>query len=199
MRRLRRPVVQQRRRVFLGCEGESERSYGAWLRMLLEEVRRDVHLNVVLLKPGGGDPLALLERARDKLKQEQRRGESAYVHRAILLDHDRSDLPPVRARRLTELRDEFEFHLIWARPCFEALLLRHLPGCQGLRPVTSAHALTDLRRAWPEYEKGMPALRLARKLAIEQLRQAYAVEPELAEFLRCVGFELNQISTRNRP
>jgi transcriptional regulator with XRE-family HTH domain len=67
---------------------------------------------------------------------------------------------------LSELRDEFEFHLIWARPCFEALLLRHLPGCQGLRPVTSAHALTDLRRVWPEYEKGMPALRLARKLAL---------------------------------
>jgi hypothetical protein len=55
---------------------------------------------------------------------------------------------------------------------------------------TGANALTDLRRVWPEYEKGMPALRLAGKLALEQLRQACAVEPELAKFLRRVGFEL---------
>jgi hypothetical protein len=49
--------------VFLGCEGESERGYGILIRQLLNEQRKDIFLDVVLLKPGGSDPLALLERA----------------------------------------------------------------------------------------------------------------------------------------
>jgi hypothetical protein len=63
MMRRRRSLIPQRRRIFLGCEGESERAYGALVGRLLEKRRRDRHLDVVLLRPGGGDPLALLELA----------------------------------------------------------------------------------------------------------------------------------------
>jgi len=65
--RRRRLFIPQRRRIFLGCEGESERGYGALIGRLLESQRRDVHLQVVLLKPGGGDPLALIEQARKRI------------------------------------------------------------------------------------------------------------------------------------
>ena len=88
MRRARRPFIPQCRRVFLGCEGESERGYGGLIGRLLEEQRRDVHLDVVLLKPGGGDPLALVERAVKYIRENEQKRNAPYVHRALLLDAD---------------------------------------------------------------------------------------------------------------
>lgn len=60
MSRLPVSLRPQRRRVFFGCEGESERSYGTLLNKLLDQIRPDVHLDVVLLQPGSGDHLALV-------------------------------------------------------------------------------------------------------------------------------------------
>jgi hypothetical protein len=60
----RRPTIPQRRRIFLGCEGESERSYSALLNQVaLEERNLHIALDVELLRPGGGDPLALVQLA----------------------------------------------------------------------------------------------------------------------------------------
>ena len=86
MMRRRRLVIPQRRRVYLGGEGESERGYGALVGRLLESRRRDVHLHVDLLRPGGGDPLALVELARKRIADGERKSESPYVHRAVLMD-----------------------------------------------------------------------------------------------------------------
>jgi hypothetical protein len=57
--------------LFVHIEGERERSYGTLLNELLDPIRRDVHLDAVLL--GGGDHLALVERAdlHIRLKHEQ--------------------------------------------------------------------------------------------------------------------------------
>lgn len=56
----RRPYRQQRAPIFIGCEGESERGYVAFLGRLVEEAGLAVHLDPVLLQPGGGDPLGLV-------------------------------------------------------------------------------------------------------------------------------------------
>jgi hypothetical protein len=82
MKRRRRRLIPQRRRVFLGCEGESERGYCALLSRLLEARRRDVHLDIVLLQPGGGDPLALVELASRRIAEGERKRDSKYVLRA---------------------------------------------------------------------------------------------------------------------
>ena len=37
-----------------------------------------------------------------------------------------------------------------------------------------------LRREWPDYEKGVPALRLTARFDLDSLRQACAAEPDLA-------------------
>ena len=85
MRRSPRPFIPQRRRVFLGCEGESERGYGARLGELLQLTGLAVHLDTVLLRPGGGDPLALVELAVQRIRDlESKRG--PYAIRAVLLD-----------------------------------------------------------------------------------------------------------------
>ena len=77
-------------------------------------------------------------------------------------------------------------HIIWQSPDHEALLLRHLPGCQQRRPPRgdSHHVL---RREWPEYRKPMTAQALAQRIAIDQIRAACTVEVELDAFLRAIG------------
>jgi hypothetical protein len=188
MMRRRRLVIPQRRRVFLGCEGESERGYGALIGRLLENRRRDVHLHVVLLKPGGGDPLALVELAQKRIAEGERKSEAPYVYRAVLIDADRLGQSPLRDAQIAPLAQAARIQIIWQRPCHEALLLRHLEGCQQLRPATSAHALAALRQHWPEYVKGMPALRLADQIGHGAIERVLQVEAEIAGFLVNIGY-----------
>lgn len=188
MRRPRRPLIPQRRRAFLGCEGESERGYGALMRRLLEHRRRDTHLDVVLLQPGGGDPLALVQLALKRIAESERKRGSPYFLRALLIDEDKLGQTPDRDARITPLATTGRLRIIWQRPCHEALLLRHLEGCRDLRPVMSAQALADLRQHWPGYVKGMPAARLADRIGHEEVQRVLDVEPDLAGFLADVGY-----------
>jgi hypothetical protein len=189
MRRPRRPFIPQRRRVFLGCEGDSERGYGGLISRLLEEQRRDVHLDVVLLKPGGGDPLALVERALKYIRENEHKRNAPYVHRALLLDGDTLGRNLDRDARIHPLAMAANLRLIWQEPCHEALLLRHFSGCDQLRPQTANQALTQLRQQWPEYAKGMPAVRLELKIGRAEVRRIIAVETRLAEFLAEIGYD----------
>jgi hypothetical protein len=188
MMRRRRRVIPQRRRVYLGCEGESERGYGALVSRLLENRRRDVHLHVDLLRPGGGDPLALIELARKRIAEGERKSESAYVYRVVLMDADRLGQSALRDAQIAPTAQATRIQIIWQRPCHEALLLRHLEGCQQLRPPTSAQALAELQQRWPEYVKGMPALRLADQIDHAALQRVLQVEAELAGFLANIGY-----------
>ncbi len=188
MIRRRRLVIPQRRRVFLGCEGESERGYGALIGRLLEKRRRDVHLHVELLKPGGGDPLALVELARRRIAEGERKRETPYAHRAVLMDADRLGQSPLRDAQIAPIAQAARLQIIWQRPCHEALLLRHLEGCQKLRPPTSVQALADLRQRWPDYVKGMPALRLADQIDHAAIERVLQVEAELAGFCASIGY-----------
>jgi hypothetical protein len=96
----RRPTARpQRRPVFLGCEGESERGYGTLIGRLRDELRRDLHLDVTLLRPGGGDPLALVETACQKIAHTERNRDIRYSVRAILLDSDKLSQSPARDQK----------------------------------------------------------------------------------------------------
>jgi len=188
MMRRRRPVIPQRRRVYLGCEGESERSYGALISRLLENRRHDMHLHLDLLRPGGGDPLALIELAQKRAAAGERKSESPYVRRAVLMDADRLGQSPPRDAQMLLIAQAAHIQIIWQRPCHEALLLRHLEGCQHLRPPTPMQALADLRQHWREYVKGMAAIQLSDRIDHAALRRALQVEPELADFLASIGY-----------
>ena len=185
--RLGRP---QRRTVFLGCEGDSERAYGALISRLHEEHRHDLYLHVVLLKPGGGDPLTLVERACHSIVEYERKRDIRYAVRAVLLDGDRRGQSPQRDMRMVELAQSTHLRFIWQEPCHEALLLRHLEGCQTLRPPSSALAMVELRRRWPDYVKGISAVQLAKRISIREIAWAASVEPSLREFLYAIGFPI---------
>jgi hypothetical protein len=183
----RRVVIPQRKRIFLGCEGESEQSYGALLTRIVGTQRQDFFLDTVLLRPGGGDPFALVELAVRKKKQGEKKG--PYATAFILMDSDKNGLAPVRDQQAVALAQAEGLILVWQEPCHEALLLRHLPGAQNLRPQSTALAINALRARWAGYSKGMPAIKLSSEIDVPNLRQARAVEPMLATLLGALGFQ----------
>ena len=168
-RRIARP---QRRPVFLGCEGESERGYGTLIGRLRDELRRDLHLDVTLLRPGGGNPLALVELACLKIAHNERNRDTRYSVKAILLDSDKLGLNHARDQNMLRIAQAAGLHLLWQEPSHEALLLRHLDGCQTLRPHSAAAALTELIRRWPDYSKGSSADRLSTRIGAQQIAAA---------------------------
>ena len=181
-----RRIIPQRRRLFVGCEGESEQGYVALLARFADQARLAVHLDAVLLQPGGGDPLALVERAAAHAdERSERRG--AYERRFVLLDRDKYGQAPDRDQRIAALADAAALNLIWQRPCFEALLLRHLEGCAQLRPPSTPLAEAQLRQRWADYEKALPASRLAARLDLAAVKRVAHVEPDLAALLTVIG------------
>ena len=172
--------ILQRRRFLVACEGDSEVGYAALLQRLAGESNIAVHLDI--RDCHGGDPLTIVETAvRELSARKVRRG--AYVGQAIFLDADRRDDDPDRTALADRLIVKYGFRGIWSEPAFEALLLKHLPGCERLRPATPAIAVQRLQERWQGYRKGMTASDLRARLDRAVVQRAASVLPELREFL----------------
>jgi hypothetical protein len=179
----RRRTIIQRKPIFFGCEGESELGYGARLSRLIRELPGiHLHINAVVLQPGAGDPHVLVQRAVQKIVELERRRE-AFICKAILLDLGTPEKN--LAARQYAARYGIE-HLIWQQPDHEAFLLRHLDGCDQLRPP-AGQSLAALRQRWPDYEKGRTQVQLANYIDLDSVRRASNVEPDLRRFLRAIG------------
>jgi hypothetical protein len=140
----RRSVIPQRRRIFLGCEGESERSYATFLGQFLREHHRlHIALAPEVLRPGGGDPLALVQLAVRRIARNER-NHGPYELKAVLLDSDKVGADLARDRSMHNLAADQQIRLIFQQPAHEGFLLRHLSGCQQQRPPTATIALARL-------------------------------------------------------
>lgn len=182
-----RRAIPQRRRLFVGCEGESEQAYVALLARLAVDARLAVHLDAVLLQPGGGDPLAIVERAAQRAEEREGRRGEPYARRFVLLDDDKLGKAPQRDQRIAGVAAAAGLHLVWQKPCHEAVLLRHLEGCSQFQPPTTTVAGQQLVQRWANYEKAMPSARLAERLDHAAIVRVSAVEAELAAFLQDLG------------
>lgn len=183
----RRPFRPQRAPIFIGCEGESERGYVAFLARLVEESSLAVHLDPVLLQPGGGDPLAIVERGIQRLVERKRKRQIAYQAQFILLDRDKWGLVPARDAQIAAIAARAGLVLVWQAPCHEAMLLRHLEHCSALRPPSTALAEAQIAQRWPGYEKPMDAVDLAQRLDLAAVHRAVAVEPDLGRLVAAIG------------
>lgn len=96
----RRRIIERRARIFLGCEGESEQGYGAFLRRLADAAQLKVHIVTKNLQPAG-DPLALAAKAITQFDKDHRK--APFAGKAIMLDVDRLAEPADRGRRALEL------------------------------------------------------------------------------------------------
>ena len=184
----RRPTIALRRRFFVGCEGASEHGYGTFLQRLADEFSNpQIHLDLQDLR--GGDPLAIVQAACQKAR-ERARNHGVYVGRAVLVDADRLGQTPQRDAQINASAVSERLLIVWQRPCHEALLLHHLPGCQTLMPRDRAAASDALCRHWPEYCKPMSAIRIRDRIGLAGVQAAARVEPELSAFLSLLGFPL---------
>lgn len=170
-----------RRRIFVGCEGDGERSYIALVARLLDDVHKKVHLDPQPLQPGGGDPLDLVTRAEEVIARIERNREP-YDVKFLLIDRDKLGVSHQRDQQIPAILNRLKATIIWQRPAREALILRHLPGCATRQPPTTAIAMQQLLQQWPEYEKTMSASQLAARIDLGALRRAAAVEDELRAF-----------------
>ena len=182
----RRPIIEPKKSVYFGCEGDSEVAYGQVINDLLRSRNLPVYLHVESLAPGAGDPLARIQRALQRIaEREKKRGKLQL--KAILMDSDQTGAEPERATRANRLAAQHNIMIIWQDPCHEALLLRHMPGCSDRKPLTCHIAQKALKRFWPEYEKPMSRVRLAKRINLDTIGQAAGVVPELRAFLEDIG------------
>lgn len=178
--------IPQRMRIYLGCEGPSEQSYGKRLGEIADGAGLHLFLDCDVLRPGGGDPLALVQLAVCRIRRIEAK-RTTFAFRAILLDRDKLGIKPERDAQIEPLATRNRLHLIWQEPCHEGFLLRHLEGHETARPLTSELASQALKRIWAEYQKPMAAMHLAGRIDIDALRRACSVEAALAAFLDQIG------------
>lgn len=184
----RRIVIAQRRRIFVGCEGESERSYVRLLKEFCDAAGLPVYLDAQIIQPAGGNPDIILEKAVVLLSRLEKAGDR-YEAKYILLDTDVavSRNGDAHLDTLSQRASREGMVLVWQRTCHEALLLRHLQGCERLRPPTLRDALRELERRIEGYRKGWPASRLAEHIDAGGVRRAATAEPELRLLLKEIG------------
>jgi hypothetical protein len=179
-----RPIIKRRARIFLGCEGESEQGYGAFLQKLADESGLSVHVLPVNLQPAG-DPIALVEKAVKSYAREEKKG--GFAGKAIVLDVDRLAELPDHGQRVLNLLTHEQFCAIWQRPDHEGFLLRHFAGHDQDDPPRG-RSMAALQTVWPAYHKNMSAVDLKRTLSIAHVERAAAVIPELRVLLKLIGF-----------
>ena len=186
MTRRRPPYIPQRRPVYIGCEGASEVAYAGLLQDMLRDADLPVHLVVEALGPGAGDPLARIDRAVRRLAH-LRNTRTVPAERFALLDSDQAGRDPQRADQARRKAADNNIVIVWQHTCFEAMLLRHLQGCDMRRPPATPEAGRALLQEWPGYQKPMTRAALSQRIDRASVLRAAAVEPELNELLRCLG------------
>lgn len=175
-----------RTRVFIGCEGASERSYIRWIQDLANERGLGLHLDAQIAN--GGDPLAIVQVSAKTLKKRQR-AHGKYQASAVLLDSDRLGVSPQRDQQIASVAERSGLEVIWQEYDHEALLLRHFDGCRTLRPPRG-QSQARLRQEWPQYSKPADATSLGERFQLSDLIEVFAVEPELRAFFARLGFAL---------
>jgi len=186
MKRARPFWIPERTPVFVGCEGQSEVGYAGVLQNMVRESGLPFHLHIHDLGQGAGDPCARMQLTLQRLSV-LKRTRVEPKHRFVFLDNDRNALIPERVKLAETLAQQNNITIIWQEPCFEAVLLRHLPALQGNRPPDTQAALQALTRAWPNYQKPMSSASLMQRIDRAAISRIATVEPDLQALFTLVG------------
>ena len=186
---VRRQKVGRRRRLFVGCEGESEQSYAALLQDFAKEQGCAVQADPQVVR--AGDPLAIVKRAIEKAAQGERGSKAAYSVRFLMLDTDLLGNNPGRDAQIDGLVEQHNFVLLRQNCCFEAFLLRHFAGHANDEAPTAAIALRRLQAVWPQYKKGFLKQELRKRIALEDVQRAAQspLNADFGSFLDAMGLQ----------
>ena len=178
-----RPLIE-RTRIFVGCEGESERSYAVCLAKIARDRDLPVAVDAHIMREG--DPLSRIAWAVVRIaREEEKRG--PYPARFVLLDRDQAEREPDREGRAIAVAKANDITIIWQQPDHEGLLLLHFEHNEKRQSRTKAESMRALLRVWAGYEKNSTARQYGRKIDQEALVRASNHDANLGEFLMTIG------------
>ena len=173
----------KRKRIFVGAEGESERSLAKWLRILCEEQGVSFHFDITV--SNGGDSLTITEHAvYEYRKRTQTKGK--FSSGLILLDSDRLQQDIQSGRDPEPKANSENLKLVYLKPNFEGLLLRLHIGREKQFP-TADEAKRNLQRLWQSYRKPASAEDLHKRFRIEDIQRAALYDSDLRWMLEKLG------------
>ena len=174
----RRPVPQ-RRVIFIGVEGPSERAFVQWLRSICDEA--GLHIHLLVNTGSGGDSLNVVEEAARRLGKLSGRRE--IKGRLVLLDADRIVQDLNAGRDAVAAARRYELRIVLLTPNLEGLLLRLHPGREQTKPQAQSTE-RELRRYWPDYRKPPELRQLKRRFRLRDLRRAAEHDEHIRTLLR---------------
>jgi hypothetical protein len=178
-------VIQQRKRIFITGEGESEQSFIKWLQLLSDQQGLHIHLDFKNLE-GGGYKTMLEKAVRERKRKERYKAKSSI----LLVDSDRSDRGDdgwsLLQLKQYALKEHFEVCV--QHPNLEGLLWRMLPNNEQLQP-SSTKAHSQLCQSWPDYQKPADTRTLAGKFSSGDLFRVAKVDSELNALLLIIGLQ----------
>ena len=178
----RRRSVKPRRAIFIGVEGESDRTFAQFLQRCCEEEGQRLHL---MVKPGGGgDSVTVVEEAGRHLARHPAKRDIRT--RLVLLDRDRIEQDLKAGRDAQAVASGWNLKLLFQDPNLEGLLFRLHPGHERRR-ITAGDAMTELRKVWPEYDKPPTADQLSRRFTLSDVRRAARYDDGLRQLLEILG------------
>ena len=176
-------IIQQRKRIFIAGEGESEQSFVKWLQQLSNQLGLNIHLDCQTLE-GGGYKTMLVRTVRERKRKERYRAKYSI----LLVDSDRAERGD-DGWTLSQLKQQASNQNIKVCvqcPNLEGILLRMLPKNERLQP-TGAKAHSQLCHAWHDYQKPADTRTLAAKFSLNDLLRVAQVDSELNAFLSLIG------------
>ena len=180
----RRRSVEPRRVIFIGVEGESERTFARFLQRCCDGEGRHLHLDT---KPGnGGDSVSVVEEAGRYLARHSAKRDIG--DRLVLLDRDRIEQDLEAGRDAQAAASGWNLKIIFQDPNLEGLLFRLHPGHEQRR-IMAGDVMAELRRIWPEYRKPPTADQLSRRFTLSDVRRAARYDEELQKLLKILGLE----------
>lgn len=176
--------IRRRTRIFVGAEGESERSFAAWLQGLCDGEGRHLHLDIGVA--GAGSSARIVETCAGRCRERSRK-HGPYRTGLVLLDCDRLEDRQQNEADPRPIADGAGIELVFLKPTLEGVLVRLHKGSQTRRPATAKGAERALKKLWPEYRKPAPAAALRERFDLDRLRRAAGHDADLRRLAELLG------------
>ena len=179
----RRRLVPQRKPIFIGTEGESDRAFARFLQPLCDEAGLHVYLDA---KPqDGGGAVNVVEQAGRWLERNPPKRE--YKTRLVLLDRDRIEAEPQEGVKAQAAAARYKLTIVFQDPNLEGLLVRLHEGNER-RKIVANEAMSELRKVWPAYQKkSLTAEQLRQRFTLDDVRRAAVHDQHLRKLLEAIG------------
>ena len=176
-----RPTIKVRKRLFVGCEGDSEVALMATLQELANDHGWNIHLDKHNCR--GGNALSVVTTAIKKRLRQLLQRDPFDGGSFVIMDKDRYDADG-DAQQINALVKAEKIVLILQDDNFEAHLGRILSG----QPALGAHqASKHLKGVWSDYDKPPSSAALKTRLNAPLLRQSTSISPEWQKFMNALN------------